>query len=377
MVEKFKPNQDRIIDKPDKEDVPRDFYTGVGEKEISKGAEKLPALEVKNEVVWINQNVEFPFNIEKGESSRLGMFLTPKSQLDVSGSYQLEIRFHHKRTGILGRVVFKDKEDRLYRDVDLKGIGFTQGISEFSVSEPEISYDPAYPDEKKTLGILDRAYAENDIRMAEKFLKARIRTYRPIALIKIEEIIDKKGEKISLEEAKKRKLVKRDDEPVVEVRAFGTRARIEDLIESDFPEAKMLIKDTIKLVAQERGEDSKNFSKKDYFEWFIENLAISIARMHNKNWIHGYLTPHNITLDARIVDLDSVETVTEINERKNTGEYTSKSFREDIGDSIKTISLLKSGLILSIKMLPYSYIETMFNGFYRKEEKRLKEEKSK
>lgn len=35
-----------------------------------------------------------------------------------------EVSGSHTRSGILGRVIFSDKEGRLYRDIDLKGIGY-------------------------------------------------------------------------------------------------------------------------------------------------------------------------------------------------------------------------------------------------------------
>jgi hypothetical protein len=317
-------------------------YAGVGSKKLSEGTEKLLSVEVKNEVLWVNENMELPFNIEEGQSNRLGMFLTPDSRSHLyDSSYHLEMVPRHRRSGILGRVIFKDKDGRLYRDVDLKGVGYSRGYDSVYVSRPEIGEDPSYPDGTKSLGILDRAYAENDIKMAEKFLKAGIRTYRPIALIKLEEIIDGGGNKIPLEEAKKRKMIKEDDEPVVEVRAFGTRARIADLSGIDSRRRDILIEDAVRLAAQERGIDFKAFSKRDYLVWFIENLAVSVARMHDKNWIHGYLTTHNITLDARIVDLDSVETLAEISKRRRAGEDTHKSFDDDGVEVFNVIDELK------------------------------------
>jgi len=361
-------------------------YTGVGGEKLSKGVEKLPAVEVKNKVVWVNENMKLPFDIEKGESNRLGMFLTPEPLSDVSDPYQLEMRTGHRRSGILGRVIFEDKEGRLYRDVDLKGVGFTGRIwlyeneNKIVVQEPEIdTMDSNYPGGSKTLGVLDRPYAENDIKMAEKFLKAGIRTYRPIALIRLQEIIDKNGDKISMGMAKSRGLVKRKDEPVVEVRAFGTRARTEDL---QYADRDILIKDARSLVAQEIGKNPDDFSSKDYLGWFIETMAVSLARMHSKNWIHGYLTPHNITLDGRIIDLDSVETAREVGKRKKAGENSHKSFENDVNSVVAVMSYLKKKLGFKL-VEPYEgydldfdefdrIIEEMFSKIYNREVEKLK-----
>ena|SRR3989344_2830880 len=88
--------------------------------------------------------------------------------------------------------------------------------------------------------------------------------------------------------------------------------------------------------------------KADYFDWFTKTMAVNVARMHNKNWVHGYLTPHNITLDARIVDLDSVETMSEVKQRVRAGEDTNKSFNEDIKNFMSVIEELKRALGLEI-----------------------------
>jgi hypothetical protein len=45
-------------------------------------------------------------------------------------------------------------------------------------------------------------------------------------------------------------------------------------------------------------------------EWFAKTLGKNIGLMHSNGWAHGnpyiYSTPSNVTLDCRIVDLDTV-----------------------------------------------------------------------
>lgn len=353
------------------EKLERQLPTGIGGEMLKENREILPAVEVKNEVVWVNPKIEVPFDIREGESTRLGMFLAPnKNKRTGDKRYPLEMKPEHRRSGILGRVIFRDKEGRLYRDVDLKGVGLTH--TEFGrqkVQRPRVSFDPAYPDETKTLGILDKPYAENDIQMAEKFLRAGIRTYRPIALIKIEEIIDVDFGTISVKEAKNSGFLKENDDPVVEVRAFGTRARVGDLFgiynrtHPDDPDTIKLIEDAMKLVAQEQSIDPENFSKEDYLEWFTKTMVANVARMHNKKWIHGYLTSHNVTLDARIVDLDSVETMAEVEKRAKAGEDVRKSSKEDLDDLIFVI--IELGRALGIE------VQAGIKQFYRNERIKL------
>ena len=43
-----------------------------------------------------------------------------------------------------------------------------------------------------------------------------------------------------------------------------------------------------------------------YLFWFAETLGKNVGLLHAHHYSHNYLSPHNITLDARIVDLDSV-----------------------------------------------------------------------
>ena len=54
-----------------------------------------------------------------------------------------------------------------------------------------------------------------------------------------------------------------------------------------------------------------------------QGINLLQSRMHNNNWVHGYLTEHNVTLDAKIIDLDSVENIGE-------GSIRGKSIINDI-----------------------------------------------
>ncbi|MDP2947869.1 MAG: hypothetical protein Q8N88_07170 [Nanoarchaeota archaeon] len=60
------------------------------------------------------------------------------------------------------------------------------------------------------------------------------------------------------------------------------------------------------MVAQELGKDPKEFSKQEYLEWLADTVGQQVGRMHKNGWYHSYLLTHNITLDGKITDLDSV-----------------------------------------------------------------------
>lgn len=345
--------------------------------------ETLPAVTVDNNVTWINEEFELPFKIEKGKPTELGLFFTPDPKEEKIKN--IEVMRRHNRSGILGRVIFKDAQGRLYRDVDLKGIGF---VSTFPGSKGIIVRPPEKMKNYQTRGIADKYDVENDKGVTEQFLQEGVRTYRIIAITELKEIIDKFGDKISIDTAKKTGLIKKDDEPVVEIRAFGTRTRIADLIRATPQEKEGFIGDAMKLVAQERNIEQTSFSKEDYLSWFVETMAVNVARMHNKNFVHGYLTDHNITLDARIVDLDSVETMDEINERKARGETPKKSFDNDVASLEVMISFLKGVLGLGKEIQsPEESIDTSHNLYvdediqekigkvYQEERKRLEGKK--
>ncbi len=257
----------------------------------------------------------------------------------------MEVKKPHFRSSQLGHVLFRDKESRLYRDVDLKGIGNIEPGSSISSYPYRVGLvDPIRGLVGRTEGILNREFAENDITMAENFLKWGIRTYRAIGLIKLNEIIDQSGNKISVKEAKEKGLLKYRDEPVVEIRAFGSRSRIQD-IPYEYEKEKnrnMLLNDAKIMVAQELGVDGNKFSDEKYVAWMLEVMAQNIARIHSRGLIHGYLTDHNITLDGRIVDLDSVETLKEIAQNKRS----KKSFVGDLKWVIDTL------LIFYAKLFP-------------------------
>lgn len=303
--------------------------------------EILPAVTVDNNVILLNSDIELPFKIEEGKSTELGLFFTP----DPKGNEFKNIMVikEHNRTGIFGKVIFRDKQGRLYRDVDLKGIGFVEVADDSEkmvVRELQILED----ENEQTRGIADLGYVLNDWNMTEKFLNIGVRTCRIIAVTELKEIIDKSGNKISISNAKKEHLIKEDDRPVVEIRAFGTRTRIADLTEVSQQEKYTLIEDALKLVAEEQGISYEKFSKQDYFNWFVKTMAINLARMHNQGLVHGYLSDHNITLDARVVDLDSVVTIDEVNKRKMRGESSVKSFDNDIA-SLEVMSSFLKGVL--------------------------------
>jgi len=266
------------------------FYP-IGSGKEGEPKETLPAIEVKNEVSWINPRFpRLPFDLKEGKPTKLGLFLTPEKE--PKKAYPLKILGEHYRSALLGQVIFQDGEGRLYRDIDLKGAGY---IDEFGKGMGKV--EPR--GKKEACGILDEPYVLSAIEMCEKFLKMGIRTERYLAIIQLKEIVNKNGKKITIKEAKERGMIPENINPVLGLRAFGIKARIGNADPTTLEDAR-------KMVAQELGIKNEEFPLENYFEWYVKIMGQNIGLMHKNKYYHNYLGGHNLTLDCRIVDLDSV-----------------------------------------------------------------------
>jgi len=296
---------------------------------------------VENKVLKVNPNVYLPLKLEKGKESPLGLFLKSAIVSNISRisseCQKLEVwpGQEHRRTALLGRVIFKDKEGRLYRDIDLKGIGH---IEKGKIQLPKISERVG-----AVYGLREKEYAIEEYELAEFLLSKGIRTNRILAIVELKELIVK-GEKISLKEARKREIIPRFFTPVIEIRGFGTCARIDDLMavkismwdrdvresfrnlgqlltstekehpldekevenEKSIKRGKILLEDAIKLVSQELNRENSPLSPKEYLQWFAQTLGKNVGLMHREGFAHNNLITHNITLDCRIIDLATV-----------------------------------------------------------------------
>lgn len=276
----------------------KEKFLPIGSPEKAESKETLPAVEVANEVIWVNSNFpELPFDLKEGGETKLGLFLTP---IPLLKNFQLEVDWRHGRSALLGRVIFKDKQGNYYRDVDLKGMGH---VISWDMSKIEVGETYQKDPGGEAIGIFKKRDAIEVKEISEKFAKAGIRTERFLAIIELKEIIDERGNKFSAEAARKSRFYE-STIPVIAVRAFGTKNRMAEI---QGREDLSKIEDAKKMASQELGIDDKNFSFSDYLEWFAETLGKNIGLMHKNHWAHTCLTLHNITLDCRIVDLDEVK----------------------------------------------------------------------
>lgn len=267
----------------------------IGYPEKAKSQETLPAVEVANEVIWVNPDFpEMPFDLKKGETTKLGLFLTPGPQQQ---NLSLEVSQLHRRSALLGRVIFKDKQNNLYRDIDLKGAGHIEFTGDSKAEVEEVLPRGL----KGSYGILSQENALKAVQITEKIFQFGVRSERYVSLIELKEIIDKNGKKISIDEARKREMIDEETTPVLAVRVFGTKNRIEESSEMS------KVEDARKLVSQELGIKEDKFTLDDYLKWFAQTLGENLGKMHKNNWVHRGLSSHNITLDCRFVDFGAAE----------------------------------------------------------------------
>jgi len=295
-----------------KQELPTGEAKKLGELVSRKWQEHLLLFSrVKNRVLGVNPDIYIPLKLEEGKSSPLGLFaeasLKRNPGVIPERKQTLEFWPEHQRSATLGRIIFGDKQGRIYRDIDLKGIGYVKKES-FSSNIAKVLRPGEYT-ESGRMGLLQEDMALFDRQMTEEFLKAGIRTNRVIAVIELEEIIVN-GKKISVSEAIKARICEKDFHPVVEVRAFGTKARVADVLSviktgGLTEDQKLLLEDAKKLVSQELGFQ-ETISDEEYLKWFAKTLGQNMGRMHRKGWLHNYIFNHNITLDCRIVDFDAI-----------------------------------------------------------------------
>ncbi len=332
--------------------------------------ESLPVVEVQNTTLWVNPNMSTsPFKFEVGQPNKLGFFLTPNEK---AGTSAVEILQGHSRTGIVGQVVFEAENGTgqkiTYRDIDAKGIGYSKSANQYYDNGSIFILDRSVQKtvsvgvvkiikkgQKEVLGLQDLAAAYHDAEMAEAFNTAGIRTDRVLAIIKINEIIDQEGNKITLAEARAKNIISQDITPVISIRSYGTRARVHEAPDkrryfSQFEDAR-------NMVARELGLNEAQFDYDQYLLWFARTLGENIGKMHKQGWYHHYLSnnpvsPFNVTLDCRFTDRDSVGFLNQLNEEQKKTEI-----KHDLSDSRNIIRMLRSQIHNFIMVVNKSELE--------------------
>lgn len=291
--------------------------------------ERLPTLKLKNEVIWTNQNknLKSPFHLKKSQKDvDLGIFLKTNEYTTSEGDHALGVRWSHGRSADIGKVFFRDlsRPDLVYRDIDIKGAGYVTGsISPLGERLISKQWGPRKSEFGEYLGLLNKKAALHDSVMSEILTQKGVRTHRSLAVIKLHELPvlkDGKLEITSVDELLKNRLLRPDFEPVIQVRAYGIKARLADFLlqnasmnmnnnrmQGDMENnIKNEINDAISLIQYETRGSVKDAL--DYLRWFAITLGNNIRLLRTSGYAHGYANSQNITLDCCLVDLDSVST---------------------------------------------------------------------
>lgn len=268
---------------------------------LNQRAEKLPAICVDNKVVWINPNINAPFQLELGKKCDLGLLFLMRNTNGKQPSFFPEIRDGHNRSGILGRVVISDRQGNLYRDIDLKGLN----MFGYTICEDGRENAPR--------GLLDYSPAVSEAKITEKLHSDGIPTYRVIAIMELHQLIDGASQPREVDWFKRQNIIRPDRTPVVSVRAFFIKTRLADIDYLDLDgtnyarnQVSPQFLDGLSLINQQHHLALDPQNPLSYLKWVAKTAGARLALFQRKGWCHGSLSQHNITFDARIADCASV-----------------------------------------------------------------------
>lgn len=264
---------------------------------------ELSASQVDNEVVWVNP--DFP----KLKAALLGKPTPLAFFLNRVGKSKLENIASHERVCLVARALIRDKDGNVYRDIDVKGMGYA--YCKFDDEKKSFVVEILNPKTRaggETEGLLDLETAAKEHKINEQFKKWGIRTVPHLMHVRLKQIIDEDGHKISIKRARARHMINPDTRvPGLIMRAYGTMVRVCDIGDdrvASTAERKEALEDAIELLKKEGELNSDDI--KEYARWFQKTLAEQTAKIHNHGRFHSNLHSGNVTLDCRILDLDTV-----------------------------------------------------------------------
>lgn len=259
-----------------------------------------PTVGVANEVLWVNSHLEVPFNLEVGKPIELGVMVVNPQTASLDSNLYLGVDSIHGRSGYLGRHPVCDDTGVMYRDWDLKGVGY---IGRIMVSSQDRDYGTmsqaqiktvVFKDNYSTYGIGTLSKARREILITEDIHQQGARTNRIAALIGLHKIATPSGALISVDTAKKTGLIHPNAIPVLSLRTYRIRERLEYPTEN----ARYAVWDA-KGCAEE--ELDRDLSWQDFMEWYMTNLGGTMGVINRTYW-HGAADSHNLTMGAEVVD---------------------------------------------------------------------------
>jgi hypothetical protein len=245
--------------------------------------------EVKCEPLLFNSRLFKHLPIRKEDIDKLSVFIDRNGN---AATLELLGLPAHGRSFFLN-VKFSDRFGNVYNYISIKGTGLHEKGTQ--------KYDETIRTYGNTdvWGLLNYDDAKIDWNMSNLFLRNGIRTSAPIAMGRVEELIFAGGRRISMQDLRKQGRIpayveetgeKVEYIPVLYLRGFSEIMRLQDAKQEDY----------------ERFADAHGMTRDEYRDWWIEEVAKNLARMHNLGKAHYGLNVHNLTLDGCIVDHDTV-----------------------------------------------------------------------
>lgn len=318
---------------------------------------KIRAQAIPNKVTWVNADFnEFPMRLGKvGKASKLGVFLTPIRNEGLP-AYVTEPE-KEKRSAELAEIAFRDRQGRVYYEVDAKGIGY---------AETRIYSDPITtmvhpPSENR--GLAEKNDVEKDCDLSEYFFGKGARMVRHIAHIEPYRIIYS-GKSMTIDEARTRRMLSLSYNPRIALRAFVVRQRTFQLENASPGQQKAMLDNAMTRLALELGKKPGEFTPVRYADWMAESLGKTLAIIHQTH-THNNLGL-NICLDSSIVDNATAEELP----NKPNEDYGLKEL--DLDHAIEQLEKLALTLMVvySTPRTLSDYIVRKFRRTYLKESRK-------
>lgn len=304
--------------------------------------EFIPAIGVANRVLWVNPEIELPFNITVNQHSELGVFVINHGS-GIKPSLLLGFDNINHRAGFLEEIVIADGR-YIYHDADLKGIGYVTNPVEKDTLRV---YRPRIRGKEDTWGTWRSDKAEKEIKITEFLIGKGVRTYRITALLELEEIAFPNGEIISIEEAKNRRVINANETPVLGLRVYRNKDRIRHLERNP-----IVVLNRAKAFVEQ--ELKQRLAWEEYLFWFAQTLGENLRGIHKNGYWHGWVSSHNVTLACEIIDFGFGEGSKKLLDLPYS--ETQQNTERDVSQARDTLNIfflqfIKTGLISASNIL--------------------------
>lgn len=292
-----------------------------------------PVFHVKNRIIWKAPETvlsEYPgLDIAKlpmGSDSELGLCLSfdPDSQ-HTETDHTVLVQAGHGRSGTLQEKEGGQKSDWSLQEIDLKGIGYVNESDQGLFIDKWVTVTSYGSGDEQVKGLASSNYTLTDALATQKISELGVPVVPTLAILECLELpvlveadefmvmpvttlhsVSRQSRERADHTQLKHPFLPPSYVPVIQIRAFGIKERVSDIVPTEVPRSVSLelLKKAQDLLIGNAHET--NFEPKRYFDALLIRCATSIATMHSHDFTHSFINPSNLPLDGRIVDCDSV-----------------------------------------------------------------------